>query len=185
MIKGPFHQDSPGIKGTSISDYPLWTVGYSGRNKPFKEADGSQDAQVNQKLMSEWKLQGEETPTLFDYHIWRYKEDLRRAKAKDAKWEPILSQIAKDTQNSCLPAFEEMFHSDQRALAVGTYVTMTVPKENRMQAFTLKTRKMLHEISGFHQTSGGMVCHFKNGQISDPKVIGLYKKLYLDSIFSG
>ena len=183
-----FDEAVPQINGVFIPQYPLWTVGYSGRNKQLKGTQiwaGLQGDPVAQKFVTEWDQQGKGDPMLFDYHLWKYREVLRISKDKDPKtWGPTLSQVSKETMNSSLPVFEDMFHNDQRALAVGQYVSMTSPDSNKLEAFQRKTRTMFHNISSFHQNSGGMLCHFSKGQISSPKVIGMCKKLPLDPFFS-
>ena len=183
-----FHDSVPAVNGGSITHYPLWTVGYSGRNKNLKNTQNweeLQGAEVIRKFMSTRDVEGIRDPKLFDYYLWNYREVLRILEDKEGrKWGHISNQLSKEAWNSYLPVFEDMFHADHRALAVGHYVAMAVDKENSSERPTMRTCKMLHDISGFHQNSGGMLCHFGKGKISSPEVIGMCKKLRLYPLFS-
>lgn len=180
-----FHESVPQINQTFIPQYPLWIVGYSSGNKNSRKTDTwkeSQGAEITKKLLD---IQGIGEPMLFDYHLWKYREVLRILTEKvHNESDHVLSHVSEKSKNRSLPVFEDTFHNDQRALAVGAYVSMTSPQDQQLETSKRKTRKMFHNISGFHQISGAMICHFKNGKILNPKVIGLCKKLYLDPLAS-
>ncbi|KAM0797031.1 hypothetical protein BDR22DRAFT_864551 [Usnea florida] len=170
-----FHEGVPQADQKFIPRYPLWLVGYSGSNIKLNQWNTwktLKDTDIAKKFVSEWAIEGSGEAYAFDYHLWKNREILRRLSEEDqAKWGPVVRELSKKTKD---PEFEDLFKENFRALAVGAYVSMTIPQGDPRKEFTAKTRKMLHTISGYHQNSGSMICHFENGDISKPKVIGLF-----------